>query len=463
MSQVSASTRASANPYAYDPAAVEEPPRSIAGALRRIGPGMLLTAAIVGTGELIATTRLGADVGFVMLWAILGSCLIKTVVQAVWGRYTIVTGETAMSAMNHVPGPRLLGVNWLCWSWAAMTLLAISLIGAMYAGAAQVMARAVPGIPLGVWVVALAGLTLFALLGGTYRRIERMTVWMVATFTLMTVFAAGVLTGYPEYFTWRAAGEGLLFGLPEEGIVIAIAVFGITGVNSGELFAYPYWCVEKGYARFTGPRENSEAWRRRAAGWIRVMHFDILVSMLVYTLATVAFYFLGAGVLHTLGRIPEGDETIQVLSAMYSETMGEFGLYLFYVGALFVLYSTIFSATAANSRIFADLARLAGAFGQDDHASRVRWQNLLIVGLTLIPCAVYFGTGEPVQMVKAGGIVLALMLPVIAVSVVYLRHRRLPQDVVPGPLVTATLWLVSALTVVTMSAFALMQLGVLAR
>lgn len=450
-----------ANPYAYDPASIEEPPRSFAGTLSRIGPGMLLTAAIVGTGELIATTRLGADVGFVMLWAIIGSCLIKTIVQAVWGRYTIATGETGLAAMNHFPGPRLRGVNWVVWGWAAMTLLSITLIGAMYAGVAQVMVVVVPSLSLGVWVVVLAGLTLVALLGGSYRRIELLAVWMVVTFTLMTVFAAAVLTGHPEYFSWRAVGEGLQFGLPEKGIVIAIAVFGITGVNSGELFAYPYWCVEKGYARFTGPREDTEAWRRRARGWIRVMHFDILVSMLVYTLATVAFYFLGAGILHTLGTVPKGNETIQVLSAMYSETMGPFGLYLFYVGALFVLYSTIFSATAANSRIFADLARLSGAFTPDNHAARVRYQNFFIVALTVIPCAVYFGSGEPVQMVKAGGIVLALMLPVIGIAVVYLRHRRLPPEVAPNHVVTAGLWLVTALMIVTMLAFVLMQLGVL--
>jgi len=461
MNPASQQSAAPANPYAYDAASIEEPPRSFSGALRRIGPGMLLTAAIVGTGELIATTRLGADVGFVMLWAIIGSCLIKTIVQAVWGRYTIATGETGLTAMNHFPGPHLRGVNWVVWGWAAMTLLSITLIGAMYAGSAQVVARVVPAIPIGGWVVLLSGFTLVALLGGSYRRIEFIAVWMVAIFTVMTVFAAAVLTGHPEYFSWGAVGEGLRFGLPEKGIVIAIAVFGITGVNSGELFAYPYWCVEKGYARYTGPREDTEAWRRRARGWIRVMHFDIVVSMLVYTLATVAFYFLGASILHTLGQVPKGDDTIRALSTMYSETMGSFGLYLFYVGALFVLYSTIFSATAANSRIFADLARLSGAFTPDNHAARVRYQNIFIVLLTVIPCAVYFGTGEPVQMVKTGGIVLALMLPVIGIAVVYLRHRRLPPEVAPNRMVTAALWLVVALMIVTMSAFGSMQLGLL--
>jgi len=37
-------------------------------------------------------------------------------------------------------------------------------------------------------------------------------------------------------------------------------------------------------------------------------------------------------------------------------------------------------------------------------------------------------------MVKAGGVSQALMLPVIALAAVYLRHRRLPSEVVPGRL-----------------------------
>lgn len=57
--------------------------------VRRIGPGMVLAASIVGSGELIATTTLGAQVGFVALWIILVSCAIKPVVQSELGRYTI--------------------------------------------------------------------------------------------------------------------------------------------------------------------------------------------------------------------------------------------------------------------------------------------------------------------------------------------------------------------------------------
>ncbi len=47
------------DPYSYNTADVEEPPQALFGMLRRIGPGMLLTAAIVGTGEIKGTSRAG--------------------------------------------------------------------------------------------------------------------------------------------------------------------------------------------------------------------------------------------------------------------------------------------------------------------------------------------------------------------------------------------------------------------
>src|SRR3982751_5934817 len=71
-------------------------------ALRRIGPGIVLASAIVGSGEVIATTTLGAQTGYAALWIVLVSCAIKPVVQAELGRYTIVTGHTGLEGFNRV-------------------------------------------------------------------------------------------------------------------------------------------------------------------------------------------------------------------------------------------------------------------------------------------------------------------------------------------------------------------------
>ena len=70
------------DPYQLAAADVAAPPTTLFEILRRIGPGMILASSIVGSGELIATTTLGAQVGYAALWVIILSCLIKPAVQA---------------------------------------------------------------------------------------------------------------------------------------------------------------------------------------------------------------------------------------------------------------------------------------------------------------------------------------------------------------------------------------------
>src|SRR5438093_4712090 len=288
------------DPYRLDAGDVRDPPPTVREAPRRIGPGMILAASIVGSGELIATTTLGAQVGYTALWIIVLSCAIKPVVQAELGRYTIASGETGLEALDHLPGPRL-GVGWLVWVWAAMVLTTLLQVGAMFGGVAQVMALLVPAVGERAWVLVFLALTLFLLLGGGYARIERLAVVKVGLFTLVTFLAALVLMRMPRYFQWSGLLDGLRLRLPPQGVATAAAVFGITGVGATELFMYPYWCVEKGYARFVGPHEPTPEWQRRARGWIRVMHVDILASLVIYTLATLAFYLMGAGILPGMG------------------------------------------------------------------------------------------------------------------------------------------------------------------
>ena len=432
----------SPDPYALSADAIEAPPASIPSALRRIGPGIVLAASIVGSGEVIATTTLGAQVGFAALWIVLASCAIKPVVQGEFGRYTIATGQTGLEGFNRVPGPRA-GVNWLVWAWAVTVASTLMQVGGMYGGVAQVLHLLAP-LSVNAWVGVCLAMTLAMLLGGGYQRIERFAIVKVGLFTLLTVCAAAVLLRRPGAVDLSDLAAGLSLGLPPAGLVTAMAVFGITGVGATELVMYPYWCIEKGYARFVGPRDQSTAWVARARGWIRVMHVDILCSLVVYTLATVAFYLLGAGVLHRIGVVPASRDTVAVLSQIYTQTLGGWALWVFYVGVVVTLYGTIFAATAAHARLFADAVRIMGFYAREDAESRRRWRDRFVVALAGIPAILYWLFESPVRMVVVGGIAQALMLPLIGLGVTYLRHTHVPEEIQPSVATTVLLWLSTA-------------------
>src|SRR5579872_130345 len=118
------------DPYALPKDAIQEPPVTLWSALRQIGPGIILAGTIVGSGELLLTTSLGAKHGFVFLWLILFSCVIKVFVQTELGRYAISSGKPTLGALNELGGPRL-GAQWILWWWFVRMCTTIFQLGAM--------------------------------------------------------------------------------------------------------------------------------------------------------------------------------------------------------------------------------------------------------------------------------------------------------------------------------------------
>ena len=281
---------------------------------------------------------------------------------------------------------------------------------------------------------------------------------LIVVFTILTVGCAVLLFKHPGYFSWAELMNGLSFSPPEGGFVTAVAVFGITGVGATELVIYPYWCLEKGYARFAGRRDNSAAWQSRAQGWIQVMGVDVLNSMVIYTVSTVAFYLLGAGVLHSLGVVPQGAEMVNMLSTMYTATLGPWSRELFLVGAVAVLYSTVFASTAAHSRLLADFLAIMRVYDSRSYSTRLGATRVFVVILLLAPSLTFMFLQEPVLMVKIGGVSEALMLPIIGFSTIYLRHAHLPKAILPKRWITLALWLTSAVMLVMMGYSTIQQL-----
>ena len=202
-------------------------PRGFWPVLRKLGPGLIISGSIVGSGELIATTTLGAEVGFVALWLIIVSCGIKVVVQEELGRYVVSSGETTLQGLNRVPGPRWR-VSWVVWCWWIMTLGVIIQGGGIVGGVGQTFHLFVPQISGTAWAMVAAVTVMALLFRGHYGRVEKICVGMVVSFTFVTIACAVLLGWTPFAPTTEDFLSGLRFGLPEGGIAVAFAAFGIT-------------------------------------------------------------------------------------------------------------------------------------------------------------------------------------------------------------------------------------------
>jgi Mn2+/Fe2+ NRAMP family transporter len=662
------------------------PPTSLGGILKRIGPGLIIAGSIVGSGELIATTKTGAQAGMSLLWLIIIGCLIKVFVQIELGRYTISHGETTLVALNRVPGPRLR-VNWIVWFWLGMMLVGIGQLGGIVGGVGQSLALSVPltgdyadairmpsagelktyqqwdehllsewdirllerwedeidqgdgpleglsadesewvrsvvrttraqlqrldalpeaprsdeliagvaqlqafesspsghaktgdppptradydalnrqvrvrfeaanlallgaaplsaGDPLkklksrpeseqrrhvrghGIvsqqlawldeedhratqalarvvdwaqaeqrltaaderlqalqsspgeesesaelqesrlavedaradaaaarskvnlrvepptrddkyWAAIATAFTAILLYRGRYRMIQNISLVLVVSFTFITVGNVIALQS-TERFAVPAAEfwRGLSFQLPdaENALATALAAFGIIGVGASELISYPYWCLEKGYARFTGPNSPDPGWVDRAKGWMRVMHYDAFLSMVVYTVATLAFFIMGSAVLHNEGRDPDGMRMVSTLATAYVPVFGEYARWLFLIGAVAVLYSTFLVANASHARTYTDVFKMFGLLDRHSQRKHDRSVAAISVLLPLVCLAVYCSGINPVTAILWAGAMQALLLPMIGLGALYFRYTRTDERLRPTPL-----------------------------
>ncbi len=302
-----------------------------------------------------------------------------------------------------------------------------------------------------IWAAIITVITSVLLVVGRYGLVQAFSAVMVATFTVITVINLVLLQGNESWSVdWSDIVRGMSFRLPPSdagsgpaALATALATFGIIGVGASELIAYPYWCLEKGYARFTGLKSESPEWAERARGWMRVMRYDAWCSMVVYTFATVAFYLLGAAVLGRTHLNPKGTEMIRMLSVMYEPVFGPVAQWLFLFGALAVLYSTFFVATAGHARVFPDALRVFGIL-PDGEKNRQMWVRFFSGLFPFVCLAVYLFVQRPVLLILISGIMQAVILPMLAGAALFFRYRRCDRRIMPGRFWDLFLWLSSA-------------------
>ena len=74
--------------------------QKFARGLAMVLPGIFLLGFNIGTGSVTAMAKAGADYGMTLLWTIVASCLCTFFMINLYGRYTLVTGETALQAFR---------------------------------------------------------------------------------------------------------------------------------------------------------------------------------------------------------------------------------------------------------------------------------------------------------------------------------------------------------------------------
>ncbi|MEW6636396.1 MAG: Nramp family divalent metal transporter [Actinomycetota bacterium] len=384
----------------------EAAPRTLGGRLKYVGPGLVVAATGVGTGDLVSSLSAGTNFGTVLLWAIVIGALLKYVLTEALGRWYMATGDTILE------GWRSLG--WWAMAYFIVYLLTVTFVyGAASTSAASLaLTTAFPdALPLWMWAV-LHGILGFVVVGiGRYKIFERiMEVFVGIMFVTVVGLAIVMAPGLGEL------ALGLVPRLPEgDGALLgALAIIGGVG-GTFTLASYPYWARERGW---------------RHPSWIPTMRTDLGVGYLTTAIFMVAMLIIGAELLFARGEGISGEEGLVSLSGPIAERFGSIASVLFLVGFWAAATSSIIGAWNGAAYLFSDFVWTARG-ARDEEADRLLsetgWPFRIFLVWITFPPMILHAFGQPVLLVLIYAALGAFFMPFLAITFLWLLNRRVDR------------------------------------
>jgi len=370
-----------------------------------IGPGLLVAATGIGAGDLATASFAGSHLGVVVLWAALAGAFLKFVVNEGLARWQLATGTTLLEGVVRHFG-RFTGWFFLAylvfWTFFVASAL-MSACGVTLHALIPVFEDARDGkIVFGI----LSSLTGAALvLKGGYPLFSRiMQVCIGLMFITVLATAAIVWPGTEEVL------RGLLVPtIPDQegGLSWTVALMGGIG-GTVTVLCYGYWIRE---VNRTGKDD------------LRDCRIDLAVAYAVTALFGIAMVIIGS----TIEIEGRGAGLLVTLSERLVENLGTAGRWVFLVGALGAVYSSLLGVWQAVPYLFADLWGLLrepepGNPGPDSRVdTRSTAYRGYLAAMALLPMAGLFrGFGE-VQ--KFYAVVGAWFFPFLALALLLLNGR----------------------------------------
>ncbi len=373
-----------------------DPPR-----WRVVGPGLVVAATGVGAADLVATLVAGAKFGYTLLWVAVVGAIIKVVLVEGAGRYSLATGRTIFE------GWRSIG-RWTTWYFAPYIVIWGLVYGATaMSSTALPLVALFPGLSLRWTAIAMGLVGLTLVWAGSYATFEKVVAAFVGIM-FITVVGAAVLT-LPNL------GE-ILLGLrpifPEESIVNVLAIAGGVG-GTITLAAYGYWLREKGW---------------HTPAFMRVMRLDNGAAYVMTGMFVVAMLVVGAELYYSAGiAITSGDQALVQLADVLEDRYGEVFGKVFLVGFFASSFSSLIGVWSGVSLMFADfvgeMRRLPA--GHPDTRTGGKYFRAYMLWLTFPPMLLLL-LDRPVGLILTYGVLGALFMPFLAITLLVLLNRRRP-------------------------------------
>jgi Mn2+/Fe2+ NRAMP family transporter len=391
---------------------------------RQIGPGIVVAATGVGSGDMVATLIAGERFAYTLLWAALAGCFVKIALAEAVGRWHLATGQTMFDGWTR------LG-RWTHIYFAPYILVWGFVYGATAMSATALpLAAMFPAVRLELWA-ALAGVTgLTFVWFNRYAVFEKVMTVLVGVMFFTVVTLAVILT--PSLPTALA---GLRPTLPAGSAIYTLGLIGGVG-GTITMAAYGYWINAKGW---------------QDASWMRVMRWDNRAAYVMTGIFVVSMLVVGAELLHDSGvALTSGDRGLVDLAALLESRFGAGVAVLFLVGFFAAAFSSVLGVWHGVSLLFADFVDHVRGRPRAAIAARATSPAFRAYLLWLtFPPMLLLTLGRPFQLVLIYGALGALFMPFLALTLIWLLNStHTPREWRNGRLSNAGLALAALLFIV---------------
>ncbi len=361
-------------------------------------PGIFLLGFNIGTGSVTSMAKAGSSYGMELLWTIVASCLATYFMISLYGRYTLVTGETALQAFRkHVhPG---FGIFFIIALTAGVSGSVMGVMGIVSEICFEWSKGAVDG---GIHPVYFAGffitLVYFIFWNGKTQFFERALAVIVAIMSASFLLNFFIMMPPPMDII-----KGLIPGIPsslsekDKPLLIIASLVGTT-VFSG-LFIIRTTLVKE-------------------AGWsikdFKQQRNDAIVSVSLMFIISAAIMAAAAATLYVEGvEMTRASQMIELLEPL----AGSFATSVFAIGIISAGVSSQFPNVLMLPWLLCD-------YNNSEREMTLPKYRIMVLLISLLGLVVPVFGGSPIVVMIISQALNSVILPATVGGIIYLTNRK---------------------------------------
>lgn len=369
--------------------------------LLAVGPGIFAIGYTIGTGSVTSMIVAGSTYGMQLLWVLFLSCLFSWILMEAYGRYALVSGETALFGFRkHLKYGKLIAILIIIGITFGQWNSLIGILGISANAIFETLSLFFPILKgheyLAVLIIAIFIIAVMYILlwVGKYTFFEKILVIFVSFMGLS--FLASFFLVLPDP---KEIANGLIPSIPQvKGGKMLVAAFVGTTMASATFLSRPLFLQGKGWTKDNLKEQKKDA----------------------LSAAILIFVICGSVMAVSMGALfHDGKAVDKVLDMVYAlePIAGKFAITIFLTGTLSAGLSSIFPILMIGPMLIADYQ--SGKLDTNSKQFRILAAIASVIGLA-VPV---FGA-NPVQAQILTQVFNVFILPLVIVGIMFLVNNQ---------------------------------------